>query len=149
LSGETFAEFKGSISILHEPSGLFGSFAFVDRDFDLLNAADPRRGGMEYYYFNAGIVLPKLLPVGKTVFYGEYGNADGVSSVVNLGAALGGNVTSADLETYGFGFVQHVPAAELEIYTLYKNLDLDARTATSRIASQDIDIVFSGARIKF
>lgn len=148
-SGEQQEEFKGSISVLHEPSGLFGSFAFVDRDFELNNAADPRRSGTEYYYFNGGIALPKLLPVGKTVLYGEYGTADGVSSVVNVGAALGGNVTSAELQTFGFGVVQHVPAAELEIYGLFKQLDLDARTATTQLNTQEINIVFTGARIKF
>ena len=150
-SGEQFSEFKGSISVMHEPTGLFGSFAFVDRDFELANAADPRRGGMEYYYFNGGIAVPKLLPVGKTVFYGEYGNATGVSQIVDAtaGGVNLGRVTDADFTTWGFGIVQHIPAAEMELYALYKNLDVDARTATAQIGTNDIDIVLTGARIKF
>lgn len=161
---ESFSEFKGSISILHEPSGLFGSFAFVDRDFELNAGADPRNAGMEYYYFNGGIVLPKLLPVGKTVLYGEYGIADGVSAQpVTVGGAAGtagaalaaagvinvGTITSAELETFGFGVVQHVSPAELEIYALFKQFDLDARTATAAVNTQEINIVYTGARIKF
>ncbi len=143
-------EFKGSLSILHEPSGLFGSGAFVDRDSQFAGN-DARNRGFQYYYFNAGLVVPKLVSVGKTVFYGEYGHGDGVSN--NNGAIAGtvnpGAVTAGEFDTYGFGVVQHVTAAELEIYAFYKNLDVDVRTARGRVATQDIDIVLTGARIKF
>lgn len=145
-------EFKGSISVLHEPSGLFGSFAFVNREPARVDVET-----LEYYYFNGGIVLPKLVPVGKTVFYGEYANGQGFGSsaatATNPAVVAGtfdvGNVLDAELTVYGFGFVQHVPAAELEVYALYKNLELDARTAGGNLSLDDIDIVYTGARIKF
>ncbi len=145
-------EFKGSISVLHEPSGVFGSFAFVNREPARVDVET-----LEYYYFNGGIVLPKLVPVGKTVLYGEYANGQGFGSsaatATNPAAVAGtfdvGNVLDAELTIYGFGFVQHIPAAELEVYALYKNLELDARTAGGNLSLDDIDIVYTGARIKF
>ncbi|MDZ4842907.1 MAG: porin [Hyphomicrobium aestuarii] len=150
-TGDRVTELKGSISIMHEPTGLFGSFAYVDRDFELTNSGNAAQrailtNGMEYYYFNGGISVPKLLPVGKTVFYGEYGEASGVSRVAVVGGA---NVVDADLTVIGFGVVQHVPAAEMEIYASYKNFELDARTAAANVNTQAIDVVFTGARIKF
>ncbi len=149
-------EFKGSISILHEPSGLFGSFAFDRREPARVHEA------LDYYYFNGGIVVPKLLPVGKTVFYGEYANGQGFggqnpggNAGNNPGAANGftsGIVLDAELTIWGFGVVQHIPAAEMEIYALYKTFDLDARVTFGGVRNLDldsIDIVYTGARIKF
>ncbi|MDZ4842906.1 MAG: porin [Hyphomicrobium aestuarii] len=151
LDSERVTELKGSISIMHEPTGLFGSFAYVDRDIELTTSLKAARrailaNGMEYYYFNGGISVPKLLPVGKTVFYGEYGEGNGVSRIDQFG---GVDVVDADLTVYGLGVVQHVPAAEMEIYASYKNIELDARTAAANVNTQAIDIVFTGARIKF
>ncbi len=151
LDSERVTELKGSISIMHEPTGLFGSFAYVDRDIELTTSLNAARrailaNGMEYYYFNGGISVPKLLPVGKTVFYGEYGEGNGVSRIDQFG---GVDVVDADLTVYGLGVVQHVPAAEMEIYASYKNIELDARTAAANVNTQAIDIVFTGARIKF
>lgn len=145
-------EFKGSISVLHEPSGLFGSFAFVNRQPALNNVET-----LEYYYFNGGVVVPKLVPIGKTVFYGEYANGQGFGSsaatATDPAAIAGtfdvGNVLDAELSVYGFGVVQHIPAAEMEIYALYKNFELDARTAGGSLDLDDIDIVYTGARIRF
>ncbi len=141
------SELKGSLSILHEPSGLFGSFAYVHRDF-----AAPALDDLDYYYVNAGYVAKKLMPFGKTVFYGEYAEGEGVSTA-NPTAIAGtldvGAVTDAELTVWGFGMVQHIAAAEMEIYALYKNLDLDATTGGGAVNTQDIDIVFTGARIKF
>jgi len=151
VNDERVTELKGSISIMHEPTGLFGSFAFVDRDIELTQSLTAARrailaNGTEYYYFNGGISIPKLLPVGKTVFYGEYGQGNGVSRIDQFSAA---DIVDADLTVYGFGVVQHVPAAEMEIYALFKQLDLDARTAAANVATQEINLVFTGARIKF
>lgn len=145
-------EFKGSLSVLHEPTGLFGSFAFVNRQPALNNVET-----LEYYYFNGGVVVPKLVPIGKTVFYGEYANGQGFGSsaatATNPAAAAGtfdvGNVLDAELSIYGFGVVQHIPAAEMEIYALYKNFELDARTAGGNLDLDEIDIVYTGARIRF
>jgi len=133
--------------VLHEPSGLFGSFAYVNRDF-----ANPALDELDYYYFNAGIVAKSLLPIGKTVFYGEYAEGDGVSTAdpANPAGTLNvGAVTDAELRVWGFGVVQHVTAAEMEIYALYKNLDLDAVAGGAAVNTQEIDIVYTGARIRF
>ncbi len=150
-NGERVTELKGSISVMHEPTGLFGSFAYVDRDIELTSSLNAARrailsNGTEYYYFNGGISVPKLLPVGKTVFYGEYGEGNGVSRIDQFGGA---DIVDADLTVYGFGVVQHVPAAEMEIYASFKQLDLDARTAAANVNTQEINLVYTGARIKF
>jgi len=149
-------EYKGSISILHEPSGIFGSFAFVHTEFTE-RTANPQPGDRDYYYFNGGYVAKNLTPLGKTVFYGEYATVNrGFTNLSANGAitAAGGqnfvNLSQADSEVWGFGVVQHIPAAAMEIYALYKNFDLDARDAAgAAISTEDIDIVYTGARIKF
>ncbi len=151
VNDERVTELKGSISIMHEPTGLFGSFAYVDRDIELTSSLNAARrailaNGTEYYYFNGGISVPRLLPVGKTVFFGEYAEGNGVGRIDQFGAA---DIVDADLTVYGFGIVQHVPAAEMEIYANFKQFDLDARTAAANVNTQEINIVYTGARIKF
>lgn len=151
-------EFKGSISVLHEPSGLFGSFAFDRREPAIAVGGGRAIDELEYYYFNGGLVVPKLVPAGKTVFYGEYANGEGFggqggtagNSPAAANGFTSGTVLDAELRVWGFGVVQHIPAAEMEIYALYKNLDLDARTANQgNLDLESIDIVYTGARIKF
>jgi len=88
------------------------------------------------------------------VFYGEYATVNrGFTNLSANGAitAAGGqnfvNLSQADSEVWGFGVVQHIPAAAMEIYALYKNFDLDARDAAgAAISTEDIDIVYTGAR---
>lgn len=148
-------EIKGSISVLHEPSGLFGTFMYVNREF-----ANQAQGELDHYYFNAGIVAQKLVPLGKTVFYGEYGNGerDAGAPVAGLGNTpagsvvdvIGGGLGGIDLEVWGFGVVQHISAAEMEVFALYKRFELDVQTGAGvNIPLEDIDIVMTGARIKF
>jgi len=153
--GQSVDEIKGSISVLHEPSGLFGTFMYVNRDFAAAN-----QGELDYFYFNGGIVAQKLVPLGKTVFYGEYGNGERDAGAVqpSLGTTpagavvnvIGGGLGDIDLDVWGFGIVQHISAAEMEFFALYKRYELDTRDGLGvNIPLDDIDIVMTGARIKF
>jgi hypothetical protein len=105
-----------------------------------------------HYYFRGGIAAKGLVPVGKTVFYGEYGDAEGgaVGTTALTAGGISGIVTESDFRFYGAGIVQTVPAAELELYVGYKRLEADVATSTlGRVATEGIDIVGTGARIKF
>jgi hypothetical protein len=154
--GPDFNEFKGSISVLHDASGLFGDFAFVNRQFDSIDrtpaGGNRLRPDLEYYYFRGGIVAKDLVPVGKTVFYGEYGQASG-GSEQTLAATTGGLtgiITNSDFNFWGFGVVQHIPSGGVELYAGYKKLQADVATSTlGKVATDDIDTVGVGARVKF
>lgn len=154
--GPNFNEFKGSISVLHDASGLFGDFAFVHREFDSVDrtpaGGNRLRPDLEYYYFRGGVVAKNLVPVGKTVFYGEYGRADG-GSEQTLAATTGGVtgiITNSEFNFWGVGVVQHIPAAGVELYAGYKKLDANVATSTlGKIATDEIDTVGVGARVKF
>jgi hypothetical protein len=141
-----YSEWKGSASFLHEPTGLFLSGAYVHREYDTLGLAD-----MDYWYLRGGIVAKGLVPLGKTVFFGEYANADdGVTG--RAGASLGlagGAIVSSDLDVWGIGITQHIDAAAMELYVMYRNTQADAATATTVGDFDDFNMVMTGARIKF
>lgn len=150
--GPDFNEFKGSISVSHNPTGLFGDFAFLHREFDSIDRITNRnRADFDYYYARGGWSA-KLFPIGNTIFYGEYAHGEGGAENTNVpaGAGLTGIVTKSDFEFYGFGITQLVPSAATELYIGYKRLEADIATSNQgKIATEDIDIVGGGARIKF
>ena len=123
----------GSLAVLHEPSGLNALVAAGNREFDetVLDVDGPRTPDDAKFVYTKIGWLAKLNPLGPTAFYGEYGwfkdfvsaldNSDGFASDVAdaLGVA-GGRVTGNKAEVWGFGVVQHIEAAEMQIYAGYR-----------------------------
>ncbi|MBL8566790.1 MAG: hypothetical protein JNM89_13840 [Hyphomicrobiaceae bacterium] len=145
-----FEEIRGSISVMHTPTGLFGEFAAVSREFDLAGYGD-----FFYWSVRAGI-QQKWTPLGKTTLFGEYAESDttaaagvfGNFNANNVFAAA--NISSVEGTSYGVGLVQNIDAAAMELYLGYRHFEADLlNNAGAAIPTQDIDTVYSGARIQF
>jgi len=116
--------FNGSASIMHTPTGIFvtGSAGQLEKGNDDEDT---------FYQIKAGI-QQKWNSLGKTTLYGEYINAE--TDDVGEG------------EIYGFGVVQKVDAAAMELYAGFRHYEADLNTGED---TEDFITVVTGARIKF
>lgn len=146
----------GSVSVLHNPTGLNFTFATGQRDFD----DTPLRNEATFYYFKGGLYR-QFNRLGKTAFYGEYGQFDDMfyttdaAIVGNLTAVAGAVIQGSEAEVYGFGLVQYVDAAAMQLFIGYRHYEVDFDVVNAGGASithtgaQDFDTVMAGARIEF
>lgn len=154
----------GSASLLHTPTGLFVSLAGGRVEYEPY-AGLPGLGGFfgggsvkledaKYFYGKAGI-YQKFFPIGKTSIYGEYYTAWDVGPDA---AASPGLIFFRPTDEFleqshvaGFGVVQHIDAAAMELYAAYRRYWADDVTDYWLEADTDIkmDTVMAGARIKF
>ncbi|GAA6212096.1 hypothetical protein NBRC116602_18370 [Hyphomicrobiales bacterium 4NK60-0047b] len=124
-TGSSVSEnFNGSASIMHTPTGLFVTGSGGERSKG--NDVDET-----FYQIKAGI-QQRWNSLGKTTLYGEYVNAED------------DEVGEADV--YGFGVVQKVDAAAMELYAGFRHYEADL---DSGVATEDFVTVITGARIKF
>ena len=116
--------FNGSASIMHVPTGIFvtGSGGETSKD----NGVDET-----FYQIKAGI-QQRWNSLGKTTLYGEFihGDTDDVG----------------EGDIYGFGVVQKVDAAAMELYAGFRHYEADLNNG---VATEDFVTVVTGARIKF
>jgi predicted porin len=158
----------GSISVMHEDTGLYFNLAggwFKDNnatfDDDLIdtNADDTST----FYAIEAGI-QKKFMPLGATTLFGQYYNYEGGANVrLTVAAAdpihgnpLAGdaNVFSSDVKMYGGGVVQELEAAGMLLYAYYRHYETDLVLADDNVVFQsaplnDLDVVVAGGLIKF
>ncbi|MFN3867903.1 MAG: hypothetical protein ACK4MF_02420 [Hyphomicrobiaceae bacterium] len=172
-------EIKGSASVLHEPSGLFLSGAYVHREhagtnlamrtfacypsndaaqIRALGIACANRPDFDYYWLSGGIRL-KAIPLGTTTIYGEFARGeDGVTGLnVATASATGGDidqVTSSSMTIWGAGIVQRLSDADMEIFASYRNFSADVtglETNGAIVAApiEDAHLFMAGSRIRF
>jgi hypothetical protein len=156
----------GSAAILHQATGLNALLSFGVRKFDqsLTDADGVVRTPQDakFVYTKLGWIA-KLNGLGPTAFYGEYGwfkdfasvteDAAVVASLDASGAAvrIGGNTA----EVWGAGVVQHVEAAEMQIYLGYRfhETDFDLLDAASNAVQaqsiEDFHTLVMGSKIAF
>ena len=136
---------SGSISAVHNATGLNGTFSYADDNDD-----------QRAIYGKAGWKT-KFFPVGKSHFVfeaGRFTNQNVTESIlaVNAGDAGAANVvdTFTDFESQstvlGGSFVQHIDAFALEAFIAYRNFSVDDIGA---IEFEDINTITAGGRIKF
>ena len=168
-------------SVMHVPTGLylFGAYGFVEdenrrllfalqSDGEILNADDRD----EFWYVQAGIEK-NFTGLGSTTIYGEYYKGEAGAGLNN------GNVrdlgiffptagfddifiTSSTLEVWGFGLVQQIDAAAMDLYIGFRNYSGDANLlglafddgvvvdrARRKADFEDFQAVFTGAIIRF
>jgi hypothetical protein len=157
----------GSFSILHEPSGLNVTFAGGHREWQgtVIDADGIARTpeDTEYIYAKLGW-LAKLNGLGPSAFYGEYGwfkdyvtavldGADIVDSLdVNDDAA---RIAGNEAEVWGFGVVQHIEAAEMQVYIGYRHHTVEfdlvdgAGAKVTAEPIEDFDTIIAGSKIAF
>ncbi|MEW5962715.1 MAG: porin [Pseudomonadota bacterium] len=141
--GANFQEFKGSAGVLHVPTGLFVDGAWVHREFDstLGNGTVANRADFDYWTVRGGLVR-KIVPLGDTTFWGFFGSAEDANIIV-------GTNSSSELDVWGLGINQAIAPAAMDIYLVYKSYEAD--TVAGGVAAQldDIDVVYTGAIIRF
>ncbi len=156
----------GSISAMHQPTGLFVSFAAGEYTDENANNSVAFAGTRvdddhSFYSFMAGIEQ-RLLPLGKTTLWGEYFDYEGGANdrTVAVGDALNpfagqARIWNSGVEVYGIGLSQSIDAAAMAVYVSYRHTegDLtlrdDATGNLADVALEDLDVVMTGAQIKF
>lgn len=166
-------EWKGSASLLHIPSGLFGTVAYVHRTFggasdsqqttfgeNTIGIAGPvrNRPPTDYLYSAFG-VRRAFSAMGDTSIYGEYSQVD--DTLTGLREAGLREVTDSRLEMVGGAISQNIDAAGLDVYLGVRHFRFDTVGAfcsgacnintsfQSPIPLNDITIGYAGTRIKF
>lgn len=172
-------ETKGSGSILHVPTGLFASAAFFRREF---GGADPQavsfacgssaeaaaarsvlgcssRADFNHLWGAVGL-RRDFWSIGPASIYAEVARADDglTGQHFTLPTAAGGaieQVTDSKAFVWGFGLVQQLDSAPVELYAIYRHFEadvagLDVEPGTIKEAPlTDLDVVAAGARIRF
>lgn len=132
-------QFGGSISVLHEPTGLFVNVGAGTEDDKLIEKTTRFAGtgvddGNDFWAIQAGIER-KFTEHGKTTIYGEYYNYDGggnsrrtisASDPINPLAADAA-VWSMGVESFGAGIAQGFDKAALILYLSYRHREGVAR----------------------
>jgi hypothetical protein len=164
----------GSAAILHEPSGLNALVSAGVREFDqsVIDTDGAARTPQDAKFIYAKIGwLAKLNGLGPTAFYGEYGwfkdfvsalddtvddDGNGIGDGTDLANSLGGaRFTGNKAEVWGVGVVQHIEAAEMQVYIGYRLHEVDFDLVDgggNTVAAQPIDdfhTVIMGSKIAF
>jgi predicted porin len=164
---EDCQHFGGSLSVVHEATGLFVNAGAGTVTDDVLNTTARFAGTnaddeASFWSIQAGIEK-KWLPLGKTTIYGEYYDYDG--GAINRGVAAGdainipgfgaSSIWNTGLQVYGFGIAQGLDNAATVLYLSYRHVEADLTlrdNATGVLGNADIEdlnLVNAGAIIKF
>jgi hypothetical protein len=165
----------GSVSVLHEATGLNLTVAGGERFFTervvLNDESLGKPQDASFYYIKPGLLIERLVNAGHTAFYAEHGkwrdflgrNADaekvaGLAGFDEEEVCATGEaclVSSSKATIWGFGVVQKIDRAEMELFLgfrLYQaevNLADKAGAKLPSIALDDFTTVMSGAVIEF
>jgi hypothetical protein len=155
---------------MHVPSGLFAQGHYTRLS---VGAQNPISGSYDAdkdatrWDIQAGIAK-NWFGLGNTVLYGEYGKhknfkyANDTYSCTTPAVSTGGTCTVAasnapdqlkgdELKMWGIGLVQNVDAAAMELYVSWRHFEATdpGTTAAANPGFKDLDIVLTGARVKF
>ena len=84
----------------------------------------------------------KRSALGLTTLFGQYANGEDPNTII-------GTNTYADIDVWGVGINQQINAAAMDIYLVYKNFDASSVVNGVNQQLDDIDIVYTGAIIRF
>jgi hypothetical protein len=167
------AYIAGALSLMHVPSGLFAQGSYTRLSVGVQNPAtgafasdkDATRWDIQ-----AGIAK-NWFGIGNTVLYGEYNEhknfryANDVYTCTAPAGVGGVNCATAasnapdqlkgdSLRIWGIGLVQNIDAASTELYVSWRHFEAKdpgntTTASTQGIQLKDLDIVMTGARVKF
>jgi hypothetical protein len=157
------SEWKGALSVMHVASGLFLTVSGGNRELsgNSLAAGSSYAGPDLSYWHLIGGLSVNHFGFGRTVLFGEYGEASGgLAQASYLGVMTGHDtVSDNDITYWGLGVTQHIDAASLELFIAYKNFSVDAHGFTGGFAvlntgsaaggAADFSTVLTGMRINF
>jgi len=169
-------EYKGSASLLHIPTGLFTTVAYMNRQFNgdeafdrpgtpgaiygentagHVTAAGTKRPPLDYYYSAFGL-RRQYWSIGDTSIYGEYAQVN--DAIKGLHEAGMDEVTDSTLQMFGAAISQDIDSAGMDVYLGFRFYKFDTEGAqrqnntTFPIAPAPLtDLMFgyAGTRIKF
>jgi predicted porin len=134
-------EWGGSLSVMHEPSGLFATGAYGERQDEdkglLFNGSDR----ITHWMVQAG-VEQKWIPLGDTTIFGGYQEHDA--------GQVTATIVDAQVEMFEVGLNQHISAAAMDLYLHYKHYDADlVHNVNGALDTEAWQTVIGGAHIKF
>ena len=135
--GKNFQEIKGSATMRHVPTGLFFTGAFLNRDTE--NVAD----SSDMYYLQGGF-NKRILPIGATTIFAEYGNNEGF-----LAETKDFSNFDSSVDMWGVGLVQRLDASALELFAVYRNYEAGLNSDGVKYDVEDFSAFALGGRIKF
>ncbi|MGE0611440.1 MAG: hypothetical protein AB7G34_05300 [Hyphomicrobiales bacterium] len=136
-------DFIVSAGILHDPTGLFLTGWYADRNFDApttfpganpgvtngtLGAGLANPGDVETWYIEGGIYR-RFNDLGKTALYIAYQESEGANTgIIDTlstpgGALTNGVVLASEVQIWGGGIVQNIDDAAMELFIDYKHLE--------------------------
>ena len=130
-------------TVQHVPTGLYVYGGYGSNSIDLTDAQSAAASDdrSNTWLIQAGIET-KLVPLGKTTFFGEYRNDDvGLTKVSD----------NSDLDFWAAGIIQQIDAAAMQMYVIYRNSsgDFTAKGAALQTELDDFDMVITGAKVNF
>jgi predicted porin len=138
---------SGSVSVMHVPTGIYGVFA-AGQATDRRDLNGAQLDDEDFWYAQIGIEK-KFLPYGSTTIYGEYGKYnDFANQSISKGVATF-NFDSSEATRWGFGVVQKIDSAAMDIYAQYTNWNFDASVDGESVDLKDFSTILIGSRIKF
>ena len=155
------SQYGGSISVMHEATGLYVNAAAGSiTDDQIKNAGSPFAGtnadDTSTFWAVEGGIEQKWVPVGKTTLFGQYYDYEGGANARRSFSVDGvnqGNIFATGVEMYGLGVVQGLDAAAMHLYLYYRHYEADLTVlnagVTSDVDLEDLDVVMGGAIIKF
>lgn len=145
-AGRPVNDYGASLAIKNVPSGIFvqGHYAWSEYRVDGGNAANARQS----HWLAQGGVAKNWFGPGDTAIYGEYGQ--GKDNVFESAAVLATVGAGSNATLLGLGVNQKIDAAAMEIYAGWRRFSLNTTAVAAGAAGlEDINIVYSGARIRF
>ena len=139
----TDSQISGSISAIHTPTGLFATFAAASRD---QRSSDEDATNL---YFKAGISR-RWLPYGDTTLWADYAKFEGFSEGKDFTPlAIGGVLTDSKADVWGFGVVQSIDSAAMNVYALTQFFSSDLDVDGARLDTEDHYAIVVGSHLKF
>lgn len=168
---EKCTQFGGSVSILHEATGLFVNFAAGEKTDDVIHTTPVYAGvggvdDRQTFWAIQGGIEKKFNDLGKTTIYGEYYDYNGapIARTIGAGDAINPLGTTAavfgtGVQVWGLGIAQGIDNAATTLYLSYRHVsgDVTLKGVAAGVASgptavadfEDLDLVMSGAIIRF
>ena len=155
----------GSVSVMHKPTGIYLNFGAGYMQDDALKTDPGYTGAVvddrsEFYAGEVGIEQ-KWNELGKTTIFAQYyknngGSQDrtlstGTSEVDGTGGVNRGDIVKSELESFGFGVIQGIEAADMHVYLTYRHSqgEVTAGALPTKFDLDDLDVVMGGAIIRF
>lgn len=152
----------GSLSAMHEPTGIYVNFAAgwleddnIANDPGLSASARPFVDNTHNFYAGELGIEQKWTPLGKTTLFAQYYKNEGGTLDRGFTGGLGtGDIVGSELEMIGGGVVQGIDAAAMHLYLYYRHFEGDITRADGggglvSFDVDDLDVVVGGAIIRF